>query len=162
MMFAFGQTGDMIKCKSQYAGIQLSGNIVHKPEVEKHMSFQNFTKSIVIAASLTLAPWTVAWAQSNPEDIVEGWVSAAEGVDFLTVTHGGISHDGSSDVTTINGLTIQFTIDGAKMSVKANSATAKAEGVLDYTISFPTISFSGLMLETVFIPLGQSMLTLPI
>lgn len=114
------------------------------------MSFQNFTKSIVIAASLTLAPWTVAWAQSNPESIVEGWVSAAEGVDFLTVTHGGISYDGSSDVTTINGLAIQFKVDGAKMSVKANSATAKAEGMLDYTISFPTISFSGLMLENGF------------
>jgi hypothetical protein len=111
------------------------------------MSFHNTTKSIVIAASLTLAPWASALAQSSPESIVEGWVSAAEGVDFLTVTHGGISHDGASNTTTISDLNIHLKVDGAKMELKANGNSAKAEGALDYTISFPSISFNSLALE---------------
>ena len=111
------------------------------------MYFKQHSKTILVASSLSLAPWTVALAQTAPEEIVAGWVKAATGVEFLKVSHGGISHDASSDVTTINELTIEVNIDGANSTVSSGGTTIKSEGSLKYAISFPTIEFASLALE---------------
>ena len=111
------------------------------------MYFQQISKTILVASSLSLAPWTAALAQSVPEEIVAGWVKAATGVEFLKVSHGGISHDASSNVTTITDLTIKANIDGVKSKVSSGNTTVKSEGSLEYTISFPTIEFTNLALD---------------
>ncbi len=111
------------------------------------MSVQNITKTLVISLSLSVATGSLALAQSSPASIVEGWVSAAQGYDFVKVTHNGINHDASSNITTIRGLSIQFSVDGATMQAQLGEQTAKTKGKLDYKITFPSISFDSLSLD---------------
>ena len=111
------------------------------------MYFQQISKTILAASSLSLVPWTVALAQTAPEEIVAGWVKAATGVEFLKVSHGGISHDAASNVTTITDLNIKANIDGASSTVSSGGTTANAVGKLEYSISFPAIEFANLTLD---------------
>lgn len=97
---------------------------------------------------MSLTPWTVALAQSVPEEIVAGWVKAATGVEFLKVSHGGISHDAAGNITTITDLTIKANIGGASSTVTSGGVTAKSEGKLEYSISFPAIEFANLALDS--------------
>jgi hypothetical protein len=111
------------------------------------MYFQRIPTTILLASTLSIAPWTAALAQTAPEEIIDGWVKAATGVEFLKISHGGISHDASSNITTINDLIIRVEIDGASSTISSGNATAKAVGEVNYSISFPAIEFANLALD---------------
>ena len=72
-----------------------------KPRVVTAMYFQQFSKTILVASSLSLIPWTVALAQSPQEKIVENWVSSANDNAFVTVSLEDIAHNAGSDITTV-------------------------------------------------------------
>ncbi len=110
------------------------------------MSFQYLTRTIFITASISLASLPPALAQTTPQSIVESWVKSADSVKFLTVTHNGIDFDAASKITTISDLSIHLEIDSGKMNVTAGSVTRKAEGKVDYIVTFPKISFDNLQL----------------
>ena len=125
----------------------LDADKIKRPDRPGIMPQFKLTKIIMATVPLTMAPWGMAAAQSGPEAIVEGWIAASKPIEFLSVSHGGIVHEQSSNTTTISNLSIRLEVDGAKMQAQAGSTTAKATGKLDYTITFPAISFADLALD---------------
>ena len=111
------------------------------------MYFQRISKTIFLTSSLSLVPWTGALAQTAPEKIVEGWIKAAAGGEFLKISHGGISHATSSKITKVSDLTIKVEINEAVSTKSSGNATAKSVGKLEYSISFPAIEFANLALD---------------
>ncbi len=119
------------------------------------MPFQNIAKTIAVTVAFGLIPGAVSYAQSPQEAIVESWLSTADGVEFLKLTHGGVSHDASSNVTTISDLTLQFQFDSAHSKLTAGDVSKEARGKLDYSISFPTAQFTNLALENGYYSAGS-------
>lgn len=111
------------------------------------MYFQQISKTILVASSLSLAPWTVALAMSPQEKIVENWVSSANESAFVTVSLEDIAHNAGSNITTVKNLSIKFKFNGVESSVSAGAVTAEAKGKLDYSITFPSIEFASLALD---------------
>ena len=111
------------------------------------MYFQQISKTILVASSMSLVSWTVALAQSPQEKIVENWVSSANDSAFVTVSLEDIVHNSGSDITTVKNLSIQFKFSSAKSSVTSGTVTAEAKGKLEYVISFPSIEFASLAFD---------------
>lgn len=108
------------------------------------MSFHSPVKSLVVAVSLVLTPLSAAIAQQTPQSIIESWVASTEGVDFLSISHDGISHNAASGITEINNLIIQLDFSVGSSANSNGSSMAKSAGSLSYRISFPSLSFDRL------------------
>ncbi len=111
------------------------------------MNIQRISKTILVTASLSVGTWSASFAQNAPEAIIENWVSAASGIEFLTVSHSGIRHDTARNITTISNLSIQLTIKNAKPKALSEGATGESKGKLKYTIAFPSVEFDNLALN---------------
>ncbi len=111
------------------------------------MYIQRISKTLLITASLSVGVLSASFAQNAQEAIIENWVSAAKGFEFLTVSHSGIRHDTASNITTIRNLSIRLTIENAKSKILSGDATGESKGKLEYTIAFPSVEFANLALD---------------
>ncbi len=91
------------------------------------------------AAAVLLGVWVAApaQAQDHPVEIVEGWLAAGKGYEWLTVHHDGIAHDEESDRVTIDGLSLMLSV----------SEEAMGDASAYYTIHFPQIALEGLAID---------------
>ena len=129
-------------------------------------------KSITIAGlllTIIAASWTGANAQSQAATIVENWVNAARGIEFVTVSHDGIFHDDNTGVTRVSNLEMRFSVSMPTDSYKSDESNiesnsdstdqaAKADGEgtdeeqksvgkINYNINFPVVDFTDLQFD---------------
>ena len=116
------------------------------------MSFQKAIRSIIFCLVLIGGHFSAAMAQTQAEDIINGWITDARSHDFVSITHEGITNDAASGVTSVNNLKISINISQAMIE---GSESARPDGEIVYTITFPQLRFTRLGLDSGYYSAGR-------
>ncbi len=111
------------------------------------MYFNNLRAFISASIFFILSLTNIAHSQENAQSIVESWIASAKGYEFISINHDGIIHNNATGITTITNLGIRFSGDAGTIfqgSAKELQGSDKVDARFDYSISFPSISFTDL------------------
>ena len=84
----------------------------------------------------------------NPKlkKIIEGWLSSAQGYEFVKITHDGVTHDNATSITTVNNLSLAFDTSNS-LKLESNGKTLPPSAKIKYTLTFPIIEFENLSVD---------------
>jgi hypothetical protein len=98
--------------------------------------------SAAVAALISAAP---AQASENPAEIVEGWIAQGEAFEWLRVSHGGVTHDAATGVTTVADLVMAIEISDLPGVQEESLAPDSVD--ISYLFTFPSLVFENLEVD---------------